>query len=473
MAGSIIAGEERRDGHPLDVLDKYHLTPLDPLHAATERDVADALDAARRYADAPLAPPERAERLRAAADLIEERRPTIRDAMVTEAGFPSRDADGEVGRTIATLRLSAEEATRIAGEMVPFDGAVAGRIGFTLRVPVGIVVAITPFNAPLNTPAHKVGPALAAGNAAILKPSEKTPTPATLLVRALLDAGFPPGAVQTLQGGPDVARALLTDPRPAFYAFTGSTAVGAAIHAGAGLRRTQMELGSIASTIVLDGDLPTIAAKCAAASFRKAGQVCTSIQTLYVARDAHDTFREAYLTEASRLVTGDPNDPETDVGPMISKAAADRVVAMLEGSDILLGGTRERATLAPTVIVNPSERYLSEEAFGPVAALVPVDDLADAVARVNATPYGLATGVFTRDVGRAFEAARTLHVGGVHINETSSSRVDLMPYGGVKASGFGQEGPRHAIREMTEARLVTFSGLAGWGAGWGACDTTS
>ena len=461
MPGSIVDGAERAGGETIAVLDKYRLTPIDPVRTASPDEVEAALAAAAAHV--PLPPPDRALRLRRAADILADRRDAIRDAMVTEAGFPLRDCDREIARTLDTLRLCAEEATRITGEMVPFDAAVAGRVGFTMRVPVGTVVAITPFNAPLNTPAHKVGPALAAGNAVILKPSEKTPTPANMLVRALLDAGFPPNAAQTVQGGPEVARALLADPRPAFYAFTGSTAAGAAIQAAAGLRRTQMELGSIAATIVLDGDVPAIARACAMASFRKAGQVCTSIQTLYVARGIHDDLRDAYLAQAATLVAGDPADPATDIGPLISEAAAMRVEGLLDGAARLLGGNRHRAVVAPTVIADPPEAFLRTEAFGPVAAVIPVDDLDDAVARINATPYGLATGVFTQDVGRAFAAARALRVGGVHVNETSSSRVDLMPYGGVKASGFGQEGPRYAVHEMTDARLVTFSGLAGDG----------
>lgn len=456
---SLIDGDWRADGPGIPVLDKYHLTEAYTLHTATPRDIENALGAAAAHS--PMPPPESAACLRRAADLISERRGAIRGSMVTEAGFPLRDADGEIERTLSTLRLSAEEATRSTGEVVPFDGAVAGRMGFTIRVPVGIVVAITPFNAPLNTPCHKVGPALAAGNAVILKPSEKTPGPANHLAQALLDAGFPGNAIQVLHGGADVAEALLEDPRPSFYAFTGSTKVGAAIHAAAGLRRTQMELGSIASTIVLgDADLDIAAKKCAGASFRKAGQVCTSIQTLYVAKDAHDGFLERYISEVNGLTAGDPFDPATDVGPMISEAAAERVEAMIRGADILLGGTRERSVLAPTVITNPTEAFLSQEAFGPVAAVIPVKDLDEAITRVNATPYGLATGLFTRDITAAFDAAKRLHVGGVHINETSSSRIDLMPYGGVKASGFGQEGPRYAIREMTEERLITMSGLA-------------
>ena len=457
---SLVDGHWRADGSGIPVLDKYHLTEAYSLPAATQRDLNDALAAAATYAENPLPPPERAACLRRAAILIEDNREQMRRTMVVEAGFPLADAEGEIARALNTLRLSAEEATRITGEMVPFDGAGPGRLGFTMRVPVGIVVAVTPFNAPLNTPCHKVGPALAAGNAVILKPSEKTPGPAAMLAKALLDAGFPTGAIQVVQGGAAQAQGLLSDPRPAFYAFTGSTDAGRAIHRAAELRRTQMELGSIASTIVLvDADLDLAAQKCAGASFRKAGQVCTSIQTLYVAREVHQDFLDRYLAHTRGLVAGDPSDPATHVGPMISEDAAERVEALLNGAEILEGGTRNRSLFDPTVIANPPENYLTQEAFGPVAAVVPVDGVADAVARVNATPYGLATGVFTSDIGSAFAAAKALHVGGVHINETSSSRVDLMPYGGVKASGFGQEGPRYAVREMTEERLITFSGL--------------
>ena len=385
--------------------------------------------------------------------------------MVAEAGFPARDAGTEVTRALQTLALSAEEAKRLGGESVAFDGAPggAGRIGFTLRVPLGLVVAITPFNSPLNTVCHKTGPAFAGGNAVLLKPSDRTPLTAALLGECFRAAGAPAGSLSVLQGGVDVAEALLADPRPALYAFTGSTAAGRSIRAAAGVRRTQMELGSIAATIVLDdADLETAATKCVGASFRKAGQVCTSIQLLMVQAGAYDAFRERYLAGAGALVAGDPSDPATDVGPMISEGAARRVEALFDDGDVALGGTRERAVIRPTVLENVAEgrAAVAREIFGPVACLVRVADLDDAMRRVNRTPYGLATGVFTNDVGRAFRAARGLHVGGVHVNETSSSRVDLMPYGGVKDSGFGHEGPRYAVREMTAERLVTFSGLA-------------
>lgn len=455
---SLVGGDWRADGPPIPVHDKYHLTTAYELPSATIRDVEDALAAASSYAGSPLPPAERAVALHRAAALLDGRRTVLRETMAVEAGFPARDADGETARAIATLTLSAEEATRIAGEMVPIDAAAPHRLGFTLRVPVGIVVAITPFNAPLNTPCHKLGPALAAGNAVILKPSEKAPGPAAQLAAALLEAGFPPGAVQLLQGGPDIVRTLLADTRPAFYAFTGSTEVGRAIQAAAGLRRTQMELGSIAATIVLaDADLATAAVKCAAASFRKAGQVCTSIQTLYVEEAAQATFAEHFLVATRALTPGDPRDPATDIGPLISEDAALRVEALIDGCRILAGGDRQRAVISPTVVADPTSAFLSHEAFGPVVALIPVAGIDEAIARVNATPYGLATGLFTRDLPVALDASRRLHVGGVHINETSSSRVDLMPYGGVKMSGFGQEGPRYAVREVTHDRLVTIA----------------
>ncbi|MEM9798199.1 MAG: aldehyde dehydrogenase family protein [Pseudomonadota bacterium] len=453
---------EFRDGPDFEVLDKYHLTPLARVTAADGTMIATALDRAAAYTPPPAY--DRAQALLRIRDAVAARRDRFQRVMTAEAGFPIADANGEIDRALQTLALSAGEAERLAGEVVPFDGARSGtgRIGFTMRLPLGIVVAITPFNAPLNTVCHKLGPAYAAGNAVILKPSDKTPLTANLLAECFAEAGAG-DALSVLHGGADVAQALLADNRPNFYAFTGSTAAGAAIQQAAGLRRTQMELGSIAATIVLkDADLETAAAKCAAASFRKAGQVCTSIQMLMVERDILQRFRDAYLDRARTQAPGDPADPNTDVGPMISLDAAKRVEGMLQGQNVILGGTRNDAVLAPTVIEapEPDAAVLTEEIFGPVACLIPVDGLDDAIARVNATPYGLASGVFTNDLSAAWRAARALHVGGVHINETSSSRVDLMPYGGTKASGFGHEGPPRAVREMSEERLITFSGLA-------------
>ena len=461
--GCFVGGAFVEGGAPFPVDDKFSGETLASVASASPALIEQALDAASRYAPPPAW--QRAETLIALRDAVTARREDFRRTLTAEAGFPIRDANGEIDRTLQTLALCAEEAKRIGGETIPFDGAPTGtgRMGFTFRVPVGTIVAITPFNAPLNTVCHKLGPAFAAGNAAILKPSDKTPLTANLLAECFAEADAPAGSLAVLHGGAEIAQALIADPRPAFFAFTGSTAAGAAIQRAAGLRRTQMELGSIAATIVLaDADIEAAALKCAGASFRKAGQVCTSIQMLMVERDAQDAFTEAFLGHARAFRTGDPADPDTDIGPMISVAAAERVEAMLAGANLLLGGARERALLPPTVAFDPpaDSPLLGEEIFGPVTCLIPVDGLEQAIDRVNATPFGLATGLFTRRIDAAFRAARRLDVGAVHVNETCSSRVDLMPYGGVKASGFGREGPKYAVREMTEERLVTFSGLA-------------
>ncbi len=462
--GLFVANTFRTGKNSFAVRDKFHQTDIAQVSLAAPDDIESALSLAQAYAKSVPQPYARSEILLKVRDLVAARRDRFQAAMTAEAGFPVKDANGEIDRALQTLALSAEEAKRLSGELLPFGGAPtgAGRLGFTVPKPLGIVVAITPFNAPLNTVCHKVGPAFAAGNAVVLKPSDKTPLTANLLAECFAEAGAPDGALGVLHGGVSVAQALLADARPHFYAFTGSTAAGRAIQAAAGLRRTQMELGSIAATIILkDADIAQAAAKCAGASFRKAGQVCTSIQHLLVEAEAMSGFTEAYLAAVDRLVVGDPSDPLTDVGPMISIEAAMRVEKMVAGQTMLRGGARADALFPPTVIDAPAEgsTVLTDEIFGPVTCLIPVRDLDAAIAHVNATPYGLATGLFTNDLQRAMVAAMRLDVGGVHINETSSSRVDLMPYGGTKESGFGHEGPKYAVQEMMERKLITISGL--------------
>ena len=467
-AGNLVGGEWVEGPAPFEVLDKYRLVPFARVAGAdaalVERAVGLAADAYERGL-----PPahERAAILLRVRDLVAERRAEFRDTIVREAGFPLRDADGEIDRALQTLALSAEAGRQLTGQTVPFDGAPggAGRIGFTLRVPVGLVVAITPFNAPLNTVCHKVGPAFAGGNAVVLKPSDKTPLTAGLLAQCLVDAGAPAGSLTVLQGGIEVGQVLLADERIDYYAFTGSTEAGRAIQAKAGLRRTQMELGSIAATIVMaDADVEAAASACVGPSFRKAGQVCTSIQMLLVEASVYERFRDLYVERVTKLVAGDPSEPATDVGPLISEDAARRVERTVRdaGGTILLGGTREGAVVVPTVIEGvPDDAaiFRTDEIFGPAVALRRFEGIDEAIRMVNGTIYGLATGIYTSNIAHAFAAARRLRVGGVHVNQTSSSRVDLMPYGGTKASGFGHEGPAHAIREMTEERLVTFSGV--------------
>lgn len=416
------------------------------------------------------APPpfERARILYRATELLDAARTRFTRVMLAEVGFTPADIAAEFDRALVTLRLCAEEATRIVGEMVPFAGSPGQhrRMGFTLRVPLGVVCAITPFNSPLNTVLHKVGPALAAGNAVVLKPSNHTPLTAALVCELLLDAGLPPELLALTPGsGSKVGAQLVADPRIAFYTFTGSTDVGASIQAGAGLRRTQMELGSIASTIVCaDADLERAAPKIASAAFRKAGQVCTSVQRLYVQRGALEEMTDRLAAAAHDTRYGDPSEADVAVGPMISEAAARRAEAWIEeakdaGAEVLIGGRRTDSVLQPTVLrgARSGMRVIDEEIFAPCVSILPFDGLDDAVALANDSPYGLAAGVFTRDIDKALQAAQSLRFGAIHINETSSSRADGMPFGGVKASGFGREGPRYAIRELTEERLVTFN----------------
>jgi len=415
----------------------------------------------------PLPQHERHQVLSRAARLLSDRRDTFIATIVAESGFTVQDAATEVTRATETLQLCAEEARRITGEMVPMEGApgITGRIGFTVRHPLGVVCAITPFNSPLNTVTHKVGPALAAGNAVLLKPAPATPMTSALLVELLLDAGVPAHLIALVHGGPDVGQRLLEHPAIRFYAFTGSTAVGEHIASTIGLRRRQLELGSIASTIVCeDAHLDIAVPLIVAAGFRKAGQVCTSIQRLYVHEDVLEETTDRLVAGVTALKVGDPTDPATFVGTLIDEAAATRVASWAQaavdaGAERLTGGERDRALLQPILLrdVDGTMDVMRREVFGPLMSIVPFTDLDKALSEANDTPFGLAAGIFTDDLPRAMRAASGLEMGSVHINQTSSSRVDLMPYSGAKSSGYGQEGPHYAIREMTEERLITIT----------------
>lgn len=449
------------------VLDKYSFDVLTEVAVPSRTQVAEAVVGARaafqRFVTTPV---ERARWLRRAADIIEAQRNEFVRIMMLEGGFTIDDINAEIDRSLITLNLSAEEATRIVGETVAL-AATPGqheRIGFTIRVPLGVVCAITPFNAPLNVVLHKVAPALAAGNAVILKPSAFTPLTASLLCEVLLDAGVPPAMLTLVHGeGAATGEALLDEQDIDFYTFTGSTAVGRLIQRGAGLRRTQLELGSIASTIVCtDADLDMALPKIANAAFRKAGQVCTSTQRLYVQEQIVEDVSDRLVQHAARMKAGDPADKANRVGPMIAEAAAKRAEdwineARSQQARILQGGERDGAVLQPTVIANApsSAKVLTQEIFAPVVTVVPFRNVAEAIEGANNTPFGLAAGIFTQNIGEAIGAARQLRFGGVHINETSSSRVDGMPFGGVKESGIGHEGPRYAVRDLTEERLIT------------------
>lgn len=464
----LVAGEWQDGAEHADVLDKYRLTPCARLHIASREQVRAAVASAHAaYTESNLTPYDRGAILERAAAIIERDGDRFVEVLRTEAGFTLSDSQGELKRCIQTFRLSAEEARRLVGEMIPLEGAPqqAGRLGFTIPVPLGVVCAITPFNAPINTVAHKIGPAIAAGNAVVLKPSTNTPQTGNMLAAALIEAGLPKGLIAVVHGGAKVAQWLIEEPAIRFFAFTGSTEVGRDIQQRAGLRRTQMELGSIAFTILCaDANLDVALPKVAGAGFRKAGQVCTSIQNLLVERSRLQEVEERLAKLVGAMPYGDPMDPRTQVGPVISVASATRIEAWIaqavaRGARQLTGGPRKGAVVPPTLLANvePSCDVSCNEIFGPVMTVAPFDTIEEAIERVNSTPYGLATGVFTNRVDAAMKAVRRLHVGGVHINETSSSRVDLMPYGGSKDSGFGREGPRYAVHEMSEMRMVSFT----------------
>jgi len=465
---SLVGGRRVQGEATFAVHDRFSGALLAEVDATSHAHVREAVAAARAgLAHTPDAYA-RSAILRRAADLVRQRRAAFVELMVAEAGFTPAEANGEIARGLDTLEISAEEAKRICGEVIPMDGnpEQKNRVAFTIRTPVGVVCAITPFNAPFNAVLHKIAPAIAAGNAVILKPSGYTPLTASLLCDVLLEAGWPGPLLSLIQGeGAEAGEWLLDEPGIDFYTFTGSTRVGRIIQQKAGRRRTQLELGSIACTIVCaDADIALALPRIMRATFRKAGQVCTSIQRLYVARSRVAEFSAALVGATQALKAGDPRAPGTDVGPMIAEREAIRAQSWIEeavaaGADLLAGGGRARSVLTPTVLggVGAGMKVIDQEIFAPVVSLMPFETMAEVVDGINATPFGLAAGVFTSNIDTAFHLARHLKVGGVHVNETSSSRNDGMPYGGVKDSGYGFEGPKYAVRDMTDEKVVTFT----------------
>jgi len=451
----------------LTVVDKYTGERIGEVPVAGARDVDRAVRAARAafegWRDRPAH--ERARILRRAADLIEAQRETFTTTIAREAGKAWKHASVEVTRGIETLTFAAEEAKRIHGETVPMDASAAGegRIGFYLRMPLGVIAAIAPFNFPLNLVAHKVGPALAAGNTIVLKPAEETPLTAVLLRDVLVEAGLPDGALQLVHGdGPTTGEALVTHPVPAKVSFTGSPPVGRRILEIAGLKRVTLELGNNSGTIVEpDADVERAIPRCVMSAFANAGQVCLSLQRLYVHEAIADRFIEEFVRQTDALKIGNPLDPETDVGPLVSEEAADRADAWIrdaaaDGARILAGGRREGRLIWPTVLVNtrPDMAVMCREAFAPLVSIVRYRTYDEGLALLADTPYGLQAGIYTSDLRKAFEAVRRLDMGGVMVNDTSIFRVDHMPYGGNRMSGIGREGVRFAIEEMTSLRMV-------------------
>jgi acyl-CoA reductase-like NAD-dependent aldehyde dehydrogenase len=366
---------------------------------------------------------------------------------------------------MSTFTMAAVEARKLAGDVVPMDASQAGegKLAFTLRVPLGVVGAISPFNFPLNLVAHKIAPALAAGCAVVLKPASQTPLSALLLAELETEAGLPPGWLNVLVGpAAEIGDALVDDERVAVLTFTGSGEVGWSLRERAPRKKVLLELGNATPLIVeTDADVQAAAAAVAQHGFSFAGQSCISIQRVFVAQEVYDRFVGELVPRVEALRTGDPGDDETDVGPLIDEDARERVLAWIEearagGAEVLAGGELEEGVLRPTLIVKapPEAKVSCEEVFGPVVTVAPYGSLDEAIERANGTRYGLQAGIFTGSLHSALRAARELEFGGVTVNEAPTFRADQMPYGGVKASGNTREGPAYAVRELTEDRLV-------------------
>ena len=362
---------------------------------------------------------------------------------------------------------SAEEAKRIHGETIPLDGDPGGgkKLGFTLRVPCGVVVAISPFNFPLNLVCHKVGPALAAGNSVIIKPATDTPLSALKLTEILLEAGLPPEGIQCITGsGSEIGDALVSDRRVRKITFTGSREVGERICRTAGIKKVTMELGSNCPLIVMpDADLDKVASAVAATGYANAGQVCISTQRVLAADKVYSDFLSALHPKIKALTTGSQLDEGTKVGPMVREEDAVRVdrwvrEAVDGGARLVVGGERQGAVYAPTVVadVKPEMRISCEELFGPAVAVTPFQTIEEAIALANQSVFGLSAGIFTERLEWAMKFAREVESGNLHVNWGPQWRADLMPYGGLKESGFGKEGPRYAVEEMTELKMVVF-----------------
>jgi glyceraldehyde-3-phosphate dehydrogenase (NADP+) len=466
IAGEWVDGDGERE-----ITSPWSGEVIDTVPSASAGQVDQALAAAVEGARAmaALGGWERSAILRRAADALEAHAEEVARTLSLEEGKPLSEARGEVGRGPDLLRLSAFEGSQLRGEVLPLDAAPdgAGKLGLALRVPCGIVVAITPFNFPVLLVLHKIAPALAAGNAVILKPAGQTPLVALKLTELLLAAGLPPLALQCITGsGESIGPRLCADRRVRKVSFTGSTEVGTAIAGIAGVKRMSLELGSNAPVVVLgDADIEHAAARIALGGFSNAGQVCISTQRVIAERSVYADVLDALAPKVAAIAVGDPLDEQTRLSAMISEGEAERVgtwidEAVAAGARVVTGGGRAGAVHEPTILadVDPSMRVSRSELFGPAVVVTPAAGAAEALALANDSEYGLSAGIFTRDVDVALRCLRGMEAGNVHINGTPTWRADLMPYGGVKQSGVGSEGPRYAVHEMTELRTVVFHG---------------
>ena len=453
----------------IEVRNPYDNSVIDTVPRSDGGDVERALSFAERGAKvmAKLSGYDRWRILRQAADIMAARNEELGQLISKEEGKIIAEGRGETSRGVETIMGSAEEAKRIHGETVPLDGDPGGskKLGFTLRVPCGVVAAISPFNFPLNLVCHKVGPALAAGNSVIVKPASDTPLSALKLTEILLEAGLPPEGIQCVTGsGGEIGDALVADRRVRKVTFTGSREIGDRICRMAGIKKVTMELGSNSPLIIMpDADLDKVAAAVALTGYGNAGQTCISTQRVLTAKKVYGDFLGALKPKVEALTTGNQLDEKSKVGPMVKESEARRVEdwineAVAGGARLVAGGGRRGAIYVPAVVadVKPEMRISRDELFGPAVAVTPFDSMDEAIALANDTVYGLSAGIFTENLEWAMRFAREVESGNLHVNWGPQWRADLMPYGGLKDSGFGKEGPRYAVEEMTELKMVVF-----------------
>lgn len=463
------AGSWRSSGDPLKVTNPFNDEVVGETWLASHRDLDEAIHAAEQAFPHMEAMPtyERADVLFSLSDQLKETQEHVSRLLSAESGKPISDARVEVQRGVFTLRVAAEEAQRMHGEQIPLDlmASSKGRFGFTKRVPIGPIAGISPFNFPLNLALHKIAPAIASGNPIVLKPPSFDPLTMLTFARMIDNTDLPPGAVSIMPMARDVGDRLVTDDRFKLLSFTGSPDVGWDMKARAGKKKVVLELGGNAGVIVdRDADLDFAVSRVVTGSFAYAGQVCISVQRCYVHRDIYDDFLERVVKVADSVVMGDPAEEATQLGPMISDGAVDRINgwvqdAVNEGARVLTGGSGEGRFYRPTVIVDaPRESAVcAREAFAPIVNVFPFDNWEEGLEQINDSVYGLQAGVFTNTLEHALKAIDTLVVGGVIINDIPTYRIDHMPYGGVKDSGLSREGLRYAIEDMTETRLAVFN----------------
>ena len=467
-ARMLIGGAWVGRGETIDVRNPFDGRLVDTVPRGCAGDIEDAVTAAAQAAGEPWPAHARYDVLTRAAARIEADLEGYARTIALEGSKTIREARREPVRCVTILRLAAEEGRRLTGETLPFDSRPGSenRVGYYFRFPVGVVGAITPFNDPLAMACHKVGPALAGGNAVVLKPGTATPLSALRLAHDLMEAGLPPGRLNVVTGrGEELGDAIVTNPRVRLVTFTGGIETGLRITRTAGVKKLCMELGSNSPVLVMpDADLGRAVPAIAAGAFAQAGQNCLGVQRVYLLADVYDAFRERFVAHVRTLEAGSSMDEATDVCAMITTGQAERVESWIReaergGARVLTGGRREGALLWPTVLESVPEgaRLDCDEAYGPVVSLYRVGTLGEAIARANKVDYGLHAAIFTENLRAAFEAIRGLHVGGVMVNDSTDYRLDVMPFGGTKLSGIGREGIRFALQEMTETRVVCFN----------------